>query len=220
MPNTVANKKLIEAAANNDIELLNEAILEGAEVNAVVDDTSALHEAADKGNKEVVTVLLEKGADPLIKAKDLLPLEKAAEKGNSEVIETLLELRAENGERKHKKEELEKGFKKSLLSGHINTAEKLFQVSAELNEDNAPALSLDWLKRPLKSGLTIDTFESSVSSLKNVVNALKTTPIENINIDTALLNELNEALHMCTRRINPILLVKNEHNQIFRKSLQ
>jgi outer membrane protein assembly factor BamB len=86
-------EKLWRAARTGDLEALNEALSEGADVNAMTPYRStALVFAADRGHAEIVRRLLEAGADPNIKDTfyNMYPLDWARSNRRDEVVELLL----------------------------------------------------------------------------------------------------------------------------------
>jgi hypothetical protein len=87
---------LERAAANGNIDNVKSLLSQGADVNAIDEDSTwektALFAAAEAGHNKVVSYLLSKGADvSLANAAETTPLRVAAYKGHAEVIQLLLE---------------------------------------------------------------------------------------------------------------------------------
>lgn len=55
--------KLVEAASDDDLQSLKDALKNGADINARYGDSTALIDAVDCGNVEIVKYLVENGAD-------------------------------------------------------------------------------------------------------------------------------------------------------------
>lgn len=87
-----ANKALLRAAEDGDVEALKAALAAGADVNTVDDDGyTALYHAADQGHEEVVAALLEvPGIDVNRSECGFFPLHTAAFGGHVEVVKKLL----------------------------------------------------------------------------------------------------------------------------------
>jgi ankyrin repeat protein len=89
--NPEADRALINAAREGNIEAVKQHIAAGADVNAKSKDgTTPLHKAALKGHKEIAELLIAKGAD--IEAKSRLgstPLHLATW-GHTKIIELLI----------------------------------------------------------------------------------------------------------------------------------
>jgi ankyrin repeat protein len=88
-----ANDRLLEAAAEGSLEGVEEALRQGADVNArrQFGDT-ALNLAAEHGHKEIVQHLLDKGADiHHLGGADKTPIMNAAFAGNIGIVRLLLE---------------------------------------------------------------------------------------------------------------------------------
>ena len=94
--NPEADRALLDAANNGNIELIMQALNDGANVNAIWDtgetENTPLHMAAFQGNNEIVELLIAKGAN--LEAKDRpnggTPLFDAAQYGRKEVTELLI----------------------------------------------------------------------------------------------------------------------------------
>jgi uncharacterized protein len=66
-----ANESLILAASKGDLELLNNALTQGADINAAIPDgTTALMIAVEKGYEDCVETLIARGADLNVKRTD------------------------------------------------------------------------------------------------------------------------------------------------------
>jgi len=84
---------LIQAAKEGNINVVNEAIASGADVNAFgVDGESAFHAAVHRGNEAIIKILLDAGADieKLTEYNQSNPLTIAASTGNFEAVNTLI----------------------------------------------------------------------------------------------------------------------------------
>mmetsp|Transcript_53435 Transcript_53435/g.124419 ORF Transcript_53435/g.124419 Transcript_53435/m.124419 type:complete len:161 (-) Transcript_53435:42-524(-) len=88
----VVNARSLEAARHGDVEALEQAVAEGASVNAVdVHSWSALHYAAAAGQLEVCKFLLQQGSDVNSTLNDFsTPLMLAVEEGHLHVAQLLL----------------------------------------------------------------------------------------------------------------------------------
>ena len=62
------NKMLLSAAESGDLDGVNEALNQGADVNTIEADfkQTPLHKASSGGHVEIVKILFEHGADPLM----------------------------------------------------------------------------------------------------------------------------------------------------------
>jgi ankyrin repeat protein len=91
--NSNANQELWQAAQNGDLDALNQALSQGAEVNARSDSgDTALNMAAEGGHLALVEMLLVLGADTENQGGfDKTPLENATFAGQIEVVQLLLE---------------------------------------------------------------------------------------------------------------------------------
>ena len=86
-----ANRALLRAAMEGDIEAVKQHLDAGANVNAMRGGGTPLHLAASWGHKEVAELLIDNGAD--VNAKDIdgwTPLRKAAWHGRKEIVELLI----------------------------------------------------------------------------------------------------------------------------------
>ena len=98
---TPADEQLMQAAYQGNLSAINEALAQGAEINAQgpFGDT-ALNEAAEQGHFEIVERLLEAGADlENLGGADKTPIMNAAFAGHVEIVaagepEELAELKA------------------------------------------------------------------------------------------------------------------------------
>ena len=89
--NSEANQALLDAAKFGDIEAAKEAIEDGADVNAIVNDRTPLSAATWKGQTEIVKRLIAEGADVNTKdEKGMTPLHDAVEEGYKEIVELLI----------------------------------------------------------------------------------------------------------------------------------
>jgi ankyrin repeat protein len=88
-----ASDRLLEAAANGSLEGVEEALQQGADVDARGQfGDSALNLAAEHGHKDVVQRLLDKGADiHNLGGADKTPIMNAAFAGNIGIVRLLLE---------------------------------------------------------------------------------------------------------------------------------
>jgi ankyrin repeat protein len=88
-----ASDRLLEAASDGNLDGVEEALQQGADVNArgALGD-AALNLAAQRGHKEVVQRLLDKGADiHNLGGADKTPIMNAAFAGNIGIVRLLLE---------------------------------------------------------------------------------------------------------------------------------
>ena len=89
--NSEANQALLDAAEFGNIEAAKEAIEDGADVNAIVNDRTPLSAATWKGQTKIVKLLIAEGAD--VNTKDErreTPLHWAVEYGHTEIAELLM----------------------------------------------------------------------------------------------------------------------------------
>ena len=87
-----ANKDLLSAAKQENLELVKEAIAEGADVNAKINNSTALHIISQSGNTEIAKVLIDNKADVNIKVKTgITPLMVASYYGNRDIVKLLLD---------------------------------------------------------------------------------------------------------------------------------
>ena len=89
--NSEANQALLDAAKFGDIEAAQEAIEDGADVNAIVNERTPFSAATWKGQTEIVKLLIAEGAD--VNTKDErreTPLHWAVEYGHTEIAELLM----------------------------------------------------------------------------------------------------------------------------------
>ncbi len=86
------DQQLRQAASQGDLSAVNEALTQGADVNAREEfGDTALNLAADSGHLDVVERLLEAGTDlENLGGADLTPLMNATFSGNVKVVEVLL----------------------------------------------------------------------------------------------------------------------------------
>lgn len=93
MAENAANKQLMQAAYDGNLNALEEALKNGAEINARAEyGDTALNEAAEHGHLEVVKQLVEAGADIENKGgADKTPVMNAAFAGHVNVVKYLLE---------------------------------------------------------------------------------------------------------------------------------
>ena len=89
---TRLDQRIVEFIKTGDSTLLEEALLQGANINAVAEDgNSALHLAVETGVLQPVEILLAKGADiRLGNANGKTPLHIAAERGSLDIVKILL----------------------------------------------------------------------------------------------------------------------------------
>ena len=89
-----ADRALLDAAENGNIEDVKQHLAAGADVNAKDDAFSGetpLHWAAENGHKEIAEILIAKGADVNAKSDgNWTPLHDAAKYGRKETIELLI----------------------------------------------------------------------------------------------------------------------------------
>jgi ankyrin repeat protein len=95
-----ADDRLLRASAEGDLGALDDALHEGADVNARTElGDTALNLAAQNGRIEVVKRLLERGADIENKGgADMTPLMNAAVAGHIGLVRLLLDKRARVGD--------------------------------------------------------------------------------------------------------------------------
>ena len=88
-----ANDRLLEAAADGSLEAVEEALRQGADIDARREfGDTALNLAAEHGHKDVVQCLLDKGADiHNLGGADKTPIMNAAFAGNVGIVRLLLE---------------------------------------------------------------------------------------------------------------------------------
>ena len=88
-----ANDRLLEAAADGSLEAVEEALRQGADIDARREfGDTALNLAAEHGHKDVVQCLLDKGADiHNLGGADKTPIMNAAFAGNIGIVRLLLE---------------------------------------------------------------------------------------------------------------------------------
>ena len=92
--NSEANQALLDAAKFGNIKAAKEAIADGADVKAIVDDWTPLHPlsaATWKGHTEIAKLLIAEGSD--VNTKDErreTPLHWAARNGSTQFIELLI----------------------------------------------------------------------------------------------------------------------------------
>ncbi len=86
------NNDLLSAAKQGNLELVNQAIADGADVNAIINNSTALHIVSRSGNLEIAKVLLDNKADINIKIKiGITPLMLASYYGNTDIVKFLLD---------------------------------------------------------------------------------------------------------------------------------
>jgi ankyrin repeat protein len=87
-----ADRALLKAAKKGNIEAAKQALADGADVNAKVEEGwTPLHLAAENGHKEIIELLIAKGADVNAKGRwGSTPLLLAALYGHKEVVELLI----------------------------------------------------------------------------------------------------------------------------------
>lgn len=88
-----ANQALWESAKAGDLEGVQAAVSQGADVNSLSQwDGTAMHMAASAGHVEILAFLLEHNADPLEKdTVDFIPLHLAARDGQPAAVKFLLD---------------------------------------------------------------------------------------------------------------------------------
>ncbi len=93
MAENAANKRLMQAAYDGNLSAIEEALKNGAQINARAEyGDTALNEAAEHGHLEVVKRLLEAGADIENKGgADKTPIMNAAFAGHVEIVRFFLE---------------------------------------------------------------------------------------------------------------------------------
>ena len=129
---TIQDQQLWQAASSGRLEAINDALGQGAQINARNDyGDTALNLAAENGHTDVVARLLAAGADiENLGGADKTPLMNAAFAGQSKVVELLLEKGAR--------------INRDLLSS--------LQLKVEILEENAeagmviPAAAAAWRK--------------------------------------------------------------------------
>ena len=90
--NSEADRALLKAAKEGNIEAVKQHLADGAEVNAKNKFSSTpLHSAAWLGHREIVGLLIHNGADVNAKADNgITPLHHAAYSGRKEIVELLI----------------------------------------------------------------------------------------------------------------------------------
>ncbi|TAK72819.1 MAG: hypothetical protein EPO11_09600 [Gammaproteobacteria bacterium] len=90
----LANKQLLKAVKQNNLEMVRDALKKGAEINKRYDDLSGetvLHLAVFYGYPEIITELLAKEADPtILNNKGITPIDYADYKTSSPELKLLL----------------------------------------------------------------------------------------------------------------------------------
>ena len=125
-----ANQPIFEAIAQNNLNLVIQAVNRGGLVNATDRfGHSPIHYAAYKGNVQIVDYLLKKGGNPNIRGRhESTPLHSAAWGRNLKVLELLLEDGAEVDART---DEGETPCMTAALRGEQEMLEILFALSAD-----------------------------------------------------------------------------------------
>ena len=94
--NPEADRGLLDAASDGNIELIMQALNDGANVNAIRDtgetEKTPLHMAAFQGNNDIAELLIAKGAnlEAMDRPNEGTPLFDAAQYGRKEVTELLI----------------------------------------------------------------------------------------------------------------------------------
>ena len=92
------NIPIAEAIKEGDIEAVKQHLAAGADVNAIVDDWTPLHNAAEYGQKEIGELLIEKGAN--VNTRDVdgeTPLDVAIHPENSNNTDETADLLRKHG---------------------------------------------------------------------------------------------------------------------------
>ncbi|KAJ5193312.1 hypothetical protein N7449_009454 [Penicillium cf. viridicatum] len=145
----ILNRGLSYAAIHGCIRSLAILLQAGADIDAQVNDRTALQAAAEGGHLEVVQALLAAKADvnaPLAKFECKTALQAAAEGGHLEVVQTLLAARAD-ANAPLAKFECKTALQAAAEGGHLEVVQTLLAARADAN---APLAKFDG-KRALQA---------------------------------------------------------------------
>jgi len=123
-----------KAAIDGDIEAVKQAIADGADVNAKVDQfgSTSLHYAAVQGRKEITELLIAAGADVNAKDREIggTPLHSAVGEGHKEVVELLI---AKGADVNAKNDSGSTPLHKAAYGDYKEIAELLITAGADAN---------------------------------------------------------------------------------------
>lgn len=134
----LAEKKFINAAKEKNIELLQDLLKKGININATDDSdykATALHYAAISDNEEIVNFLLSNGADLLIEdANGFTALDWAKKNNNHIIVQLLIKQHSKVSVKESEQKEKLKTTYTSLLSGNLSKKEIGQEESFELDK--------------------------------------------------------------------------------------
>ena len=98
--NAEADRALVKAAQEGNIEAVKQAIADGADLNAKHKfGLTPLHHVTVKGHKEIVELLIAKGADVnVLDGGGYTPLDRAIKKNHTEITDLLRKHGSKTGE--------------------------------------------------------------------------------------------------------------------------
>ena len=189
---------LIDAAKNGDIEVVNQHLAAGADVNMEAGDgTTPLHNAAIYGHKEVGEILIANGADVNMETGDgITPLHNAAIYGHKEVGEILI---ANGADVNAKDRGGETPLDEAIRNKHTETADLLREHGGKTGEelnvllDAAKKGDIEAVKQHLAAGADV-----------NAKTADGTTPLHNAAVYGH--NEVAELLIANGAEVNAIIV--------------
>lgn len=128
----IEGKQLLKASTDGDIELVEESLAKGADVNfAAWNKENPLGAASEGGHLEVVKLLLKKGADPNQAGQyGAAPLHRAAFRGHSAVVKHLLKMGAAVNAQNDRGET---GFFMGVVIGSVEICRALVDNGADVN---------------------------------------------------------------------------------------
>ena len=131
----LSKEKLLNAAKNGDLEVVNALIEKGADINlANKDGYTALILAAKYGHLGVVNALIEKGADiNLVNEFGNTALMLAAKEGRFEVVIELLKIDGIKLNQKNSSFENNTALMLAAEKGHLNVVQALIEKGADIN---------------------------------------------------------------------------------------
>ena len=145
---------LSRAVDTGNVELLEIAIREGADVNAKNEyGSTPLHKSARHGRLEVARALIDKGADVNAKNDDgSTPLLLSAENGRLEVVRALIEAGADvNAKNEYGSTPLHNTYTR-----HLEVSRALIEAGADLHIEN------NWGRTPLDKDPRLAEFQRNV----------------------------------------------------------